>query len=729
MTDISTKTRTHAFKKRVLLLSGAAACLLAGATGALAQDQTSGLTTTKEKDSDGRTVVVVKARHFVPQAAMSANKTDISLIKTPQSVSVITRDQIDLLAFSDLQQAVRYTSGAFGENYGPDLRYDFITVRGFTPKQYVDGLAAPVTTTIFSTGLDLYAFDSVSILKGPASTLYGNVPPGGIYNETSRRASSTFGGELSAQAGSYDYDEVRGTVTGALTDNIAARFTGLYLDRDAERLGVKAKRTLLAPTATWTIDAETKLTGLAYYQHDEVDGDTNGFLPVYGTLLPNPNGQISTRTNLGEPDYNKYKRSQWGIGYDFTHAFASNIFFESNTKWTGYKEDSTDIYGGGGVDTTDYRTVYRYSFPYMENVNSFATDNRFDGTFATGAITQKVLVGVDYRDVKNFAQYGFASAPSIDLYDPVYSPASAFTTPPWLPYNNERLQQTGVYVQDQLNYQKLYVTLGGRYDTDKINDDNAGTQTSEDKFTYRVGANYVFDNGLAPYASYSTSFEPVIGTDSATGATYKPSEGTQTEAGLKYDGRTLGDGVHLFASAAVFDIQQKNVVTEGSSILPVYGTQAGEVEAKGFETEFVTRLNDQLSINGSYTYTDAKVTKDPNNPLDVGAALPTTPKNKVSLFADYTLKSGMAAGWGFGFGARYTSTSAGSLPGPYNTVVYWGQAATLFDAIIHYDTPTWRFAINGSNIFDKKYVARCASASGCTYGAGENVIATLTRKF
>lgn len=715
--------------KRLWLLAGTALCLLGGAHAALAQDQTSGLTTTKEKDADGRTVIVIKAKHFVPQAAMSANKTDISLIKTPQSVSVITRDQIDLLGVTDLQQAVRYTAGAFGENYGPDLRYDFVTVRGFTPKQYVDGLAAPVTTTIYSTGLDLYAFDSVSVLKGPASTLYGNVPPGGIYNETSRRASPVFGGELAAKLGSYGYKEIEGTVTGKIADNVSARLTALDLDRDAEREGVKAKRTLLAPTATWTINDTNKLTGLAYYQHDEVDGDTNGFLPVYGTLLPNPNGQISEATNLGEPDYNKYKRNQWGIGYDYVHTFNNSLFFESNTKVTDYKENSTEIYGGGGVSTTDYRTVSRYNFPYMENVSSFTTDNRLDGTFTSGAVTQKVLAGIDYRNVKNFAQYGFAGATTIDLYNPVYSPATSITTPGWFPYNNERLQQTGAYVQDQISYRKLFVTLGGRYDSDKVSDLNANTQTTEKKFTYRVGANYVTDSGLAPYASYSTSFEPVLGTDSVTGKAFKPSEGTQTEAGIKYDGRTLGDGVRLFASAAVFDIKQKNVVSTSPSTTPVFGTQAGEVEAKGFETEVVARVNEQLSINGSYTYTDAKVTKDPTNPLDVGAPLPTTPKTKVSLYADYTLKSGVAAGWGFGLGARYNSSSAGALPGPYSGTIYYGQAATLFDAMIHYDTPTWRFAINGSNILDKKYVARCASASGCTYGAGEDVIATLTRKF
>ncbi len=228
---------------------------------------------------------MVAARRYVPVGAQTANKADIPLIQTPQSISVITRDQIDLLNFIDGQQAVRYTSGVQGENYGPDLRFDFVSVRGFTPKQYIDGLAAPITTTIYSVGLDLYAFDSMDILKGPASVLYGSAPPGGIYNQTSRRASSAFGGELAAQYGTTDYKQVAGTITGAISDNASARITGLYRDREADRDGVTSKRALAAPTVTFKLGDSTTLTGLSYYQHDQVDGDTNGFLPAAGTLL------------------------------------------------------------------------------------------------------------------------------------------------------------------------------------------------------------------------------------------------------------------------------------------------------------------------------------------------------------------------------------------------------------------------------------------------------------
>jgi iron complex outermembrane receptor protein len=152
------------------------------------------------------------------------------------------------------------------------------------------------------------------------------------------------------------------------------------------------------------------------------------------------------------------------------------------------------------------------------------------------------------------------------------------------------------------------------------------------------------------------------------------------------------------------------------------------VEVKGGELEFVARLHDQLSLNGSYSYNQSQVLAS-STPEEVGAPLPTTPKNKVSLFADYTWQRGSLAGFGVGFGGRYNSTSAGSLPGPFNPVVYYGQSATLFDAILHYDAPAWHIAVNGSNIFDKIYTTRCASAAGCTYGAGRQIIGTVTWKF
>jgi iron complex outermembrane recepter protein len=238
----------------------------------------------------------------------------------------------------------------------------------------------------------------------------------------------------------------------------------------------------------------------------------------------------------------------------------------------------------------------------------------------------------------------------------------------------------------------------------------------------------VMDNGVAPYISYATSFEPVLGKDAVTGADFKPSAGKQIEAGIKFDARGLGEGVKLFATAAVFKIKQSNVVATLPAITPVFGTQTGEVEVKGAELEFVARFHDRLSINGSYSHNQSEVVNS-GTAAEIGSPLPTTPKNKLSLFVDYTIQAGRFGGLGFGLGGRYNSESAGALPGPFNPVVYFGESVTLVDGIVHYDTPDWRLAINASNLLNKEYVARCAGPAGCTYGAGRQVIGTVSRKF
>lgn len=687
--------------------------------------------------------IIVTAPNYVPSGSISANKTNIPLIETPQSVTVITRDQIDLLNFIDAQQAVRYTSGVFGESYGPDLRFDFVTVRGFTPKQYIDGLASPISTSIYSVGVDLYAFESLDILKGPASVLYGNAPPGGIYNQVSRRPSRDFGGEIGGKYGEDDYKQLNMTFTGPVSDAISARFTALVRDRGAERDFVDGERILVAPTVTFRLGSSTSLTGLAYYQWDKVRGDTNGFLPVFGTLLDNPNGRVRRDINLGEPSLNVFRRSQYGIGYDLTHDLSDAVTFHSNLKFSRYREDTPNqVYGGGGLldadfDGTpdDFRTVSRFNFTYREKVRSFAADNRIDATLDTGALQHKILLGLDYRNVFNLAEFGFGPAPSIDLYNPVYVPervvVPAYNTSfgfPVAPFNHQRLRQTGVYAQDQLQIGNFYLTLGGRYDWVNIRNLQTDDTTKQDDFTYRIGANYIFENGIAPYIGYATSFEPVLGVDTVTGEDFRPSSGRQIEGGIKFDGRNLPPDIRVFATAALFQIKQTNVVSTTASVVPVGGTQTGEVEVWGGEIEFVARIRDQISLNGSYSYNESEVIES-SVPVEIGSPLPTTPKHKLSFFANYSFQRGTLAGLGVGFGGRYTSRSAGSLPGPFNPVVYFGESATLFDAIVSYDTPEWRFAVNGSNIFDKRYVARCASASGCTFGAGRQIVGTMTKKF
>jgi iron complex outermembrane receptor protein len=746
----------QATRLRAALLAGAVTIMTAAIPAQAQETEAPPASTSVETTRstvDGQDMIIVTAPRYVPSGSITANKINIPLIETPQSVSVITRDQIDLLNFIDAQQAVRYTAGVFGENYGPDPRFDFITVRGFTPKQYIDGLAVPATTTIAATGVDLYAFESLDILKGPSSVLYGAAPPGGILNEESRRASGTFDGEIRAKYGTHRFAELATTMTGPVSDNLDARATILYRDTHGEIDFQRIKRLYAAPTATLKLGSSTKLTGLLYYQYDNNMGGNGGFLPAYGTLLPSPTGlKIKRSNNLDDPTV-EYTRRQMGIGYDFEHDFSDDIEFRSNTKWSHYREETPiGLYSGGGfINTTDatlpsyYRTLQQYNFSYAERVSSFATDNRINLKFDTGSIRQKLLVGIDYRNLRNLAAYNFVFAGLLDAFDPVYDPN--FQQDIGFPtrYNQQHIKQTGVYAQDQIKLGNLSILIGGRYDWVNaksatavfapVTDNPAFTTQKQHKFTYRAGATYVTDSGLAPYVSYATSFEPILGTDVVTSRPFDPTSTKQWEGGVKYDARGLSDDIKLFATAAVFDIKQNNFVSaQVGQGRATFSTQGGNIEVYGAEFELVARIREQLSFNASYSYNHSEVKSSANAPDDVGFPLPTTPKHKASAFVDYTFQAGALGGLGFGAGARYNSKSAGGLPSTTFPQLVSGEpiftgAATLFDAIIHYDLPGWRFAVNGSNIFDKAYVARCAGLYGCVYGAGRQVIGTVTKKF
>ena len=487
--------------------------------------------------------------------------------------------------------------------------------------------------------------------------------------------------------------------------------------------------------------SKTRLTGLFYYQHDHNLGGNGGFLPLYGTLKPSPTGlHISRSTNLDSPR-TEFDRNQWAGGYDFDHRFGNGFAFHSNTKWSHYNEKTPiGLYSGGGfINTTDptlpsyYRTLQQYNFTYAEEVNSFATDNRFDAKVHTGSVSHNIIAGIDYRNVRNNAAYAFIFGGQIDAFDPVYD--SAFATRPGFPnaYNDQKLKQTGLYAQDQMGIGQLFITLSGRQDWVKVN--SFGTGQDEKKFTYRAGANYVSSSGIAPYISYATSFEPVLGQDSVTHEAFKPTSAHQIEGGVKYDARGLPDNIKMFATAALFSIKETNFVVPQVGPTPIGGTQAGEVKINGLELELVSQFNQQLSINASYSYNHSEVTKQsPAFAADIGAQLPVTPKHKLSLFADYTIAHGMLAGLGGGAGVRYNSSSPGTLPsgtfpgvGFAPTVVT--GSATLFDAMLHYDQPRFRVALNVSNLFDKDYVARCTGLYGCVYGAGREAVLTLTGKF
>jgi iron complex outermembrane receptor protein len=294
------------------------------------------------------------------------------------------------------------------------------------------------------------------------------------------------------------------------------------------------------------------------------------------------------------------------------------------------------------------------------------------------------------------------------------------------PYQQNKQKQTGLYIQDQAEWNKFVLTLGGRYDwlkqSTRAYQANNYTERSDEEFTGRAGLNYLFDNGVSPYISYSESFEPNSGAD-FYGNTFKPSKGRQYEAGVKY----VPKDMPVVITGAVYQLTKtNNLMSDPDTSHGFASVQGGEIRSRGVELEAKAAVNANINVTASYTYTDAEYTKD--STLE-GKTPESVPKHMASLWGDYTFNEGVLTGLTFGTGGRLLGKSYGD---PANTFEV-GSAAIL-DAVVKYDLG--RFGMNGSsvavnvnNLLDREYVASCFQTYGCFWGAERQVVATATFRF
>jgi len=357
-------------------------------------------------------------------------------------------------------------------------------------------------------------------------------------------------------------------------------------------------------------------------------------------------------------------------------------------------------------------------------------DTQLQSKFATGDVDHTLLTGVDFMRMRNDIDSWFGydnSVPLLDLYNPVSSDFDFGTkdltnSGPYQVLNKQK--QTGVYAQDQAQWDKVLVTLGGRYDWAKQETltRTTGIQTTRDdkQFTWRGGVNYLFDNGVTPYFSYSESFEPAS-TTGQNGKIFAPSKGKQYEAGVKY----VPKDRPIVLTGAVYQLTKTNNLM-GDPAGSFYSVEGGEIRARGVELEAKAALSASINVVGSYTYTDAEYTTDTNYKGNTPAQVP---KHMASLWGDYTIFDGALSGLTLGTGARFTGSSQGDPANSFKVGSY-----TLVDALVRYDLA--RVGLAGSNValhvnnlFDREYVASCFNTYGCFWGAERQVVATATFRF
>ena len=312
----------------------------------------------------------------------------------------------------------------------------------------------------------------------------------------------------------------------------------------------------------------------------------------------------------------------------------------------------------------------------------------------------------------------YGGATPLNLLNPVYTPTARFNG---APYQDATLtqKQAGVYLQDQIKLDRFTLVLSGRNDWVATTNDNhigAGQSREDSKFSGRAGLIYNFDFGLAPYVSYATSYNPVIGLNS--GQLLLPETGQQSEVGFKFQ----PNGFNGHFGVAWFDLKRQNALTTDPNnvLLP---TQTGEVTSRGFEFEAVANPLPGLKLIGAFTTYDLFVSKD-LNPALIGKVPTDTPRQLTSGWFDYTFQEGPLTGFGFGGGVRYIGSSfadqANLLPVP---------SVVLGDATVHYEWKNWRAALNVINVADTIYVANCSSANACFYGDRRRATASLSYKW
>ncbi|MBH3410936.1 TonB-dependent siderophore receptor [Pseudomonas putida] len=672
---------------------------------------------------------------YLAKRTAAGTKTDTALVEVPRSISVATRQQMSDRAVHSLDDAVKYMPGIVSASFGSDTRYDWMRVRGFEPTQFLDGLPLP-RGVYANPKAETWNLDRLALLRGPASSLYGQTPPGGLLDMVSRRPQAESAHEIEVQYGSDNHRQINFASTGKIDDE--GRFlygvSGVIRDGGTQIDHIDDKRYNIAPSLTWNIDDDTTLTLLTQFTRDDT-GTTSQFRPIQGTKIDMPFGKISHHKNLGDPNYEFYDRTYYALGYAFEHRINEVWQFRQNLRYTksdlAFQAITVNSYSPQfGMVVDNEGNVGRSTTNVDEDISQFAVDNNFEGNFNTGDISHTLLIGLDHQRTNNNFLTIYGSAPSINVNNPVYG--LPITRPDrseaYYDYD-QKTRQTGIYIQDQMALGNWRLTLGGREDwvhtsTKFFNKGDATNTQRDSNFSGNAAISYVFDSGFVPYLSYAESFQPASKADVNPSSSFKPTEGKQWELGIKYQ----PPGSNTLLSAAVYDLTQKNVLVTNNDGNTTVTSQTGEVKVHGLELEAVSDVTENLKLTAAYTLAKSEVQDGDFK----GNRLQLMPNQQASLWADYTWHSGVLDGFGIGGGARYTGNTYGDQA---NTYLGKANAYTVFDASVHYDLGRLStslkgasVAVNATNLFNKDYISTCDSFY-CYYGDERSVVASASYKF
>lgn len=691
--------------------------------GLMAQETKKGKTEektekTEEKDGVLKETVHVKGESlengYEAKNASSGTKTDVPIAETPASVQVVPNQTIKDQGALGLEDVYKNVSGVVESGNTLNAQSEILPViRGFeSPHLFLNGMRG----TLFGS-VDLFNVERIEVLKGPASILYGAAEPGGILNIITKRPLDYYQNEITAEFGSYEHYRFTLDSTGPLTDDkdLLYRLNMAYTDSGSFRDVMELDRFSIAPALTWVIAPTTEFTLEASYNRERSPYDAGVPLGFNGEKL------VPIDTFFGDPDLNGRVLEDFVISGELRHEFNKNIAIRSRLQYHRANPLNEAIRHRGVRGTTGAEQL-RLRYQNEERVDEelqWVTDLTAD--FKTGSVKHKAILGLDLRrEESEFDRFRQNLANILISNDPNYN----FDPPSNNHPADDQLTELhwgALYFSDHMSLMedRLKILLGARYDYFEQDALHNGRSQEDGELTFRIGALYQLTDWLAPYMSYTESFNPPnTGEVDVNGNLLDPETARQYELGIKmnfFDER-------LQTTIAFYDLEKQKVPDYDTALMAYL--PGVDQRSRGIEVDVLGKITENFSIIANYAYTDTELIKNESDPNEEKDRLGGVPLHSGRLWFTYDFSKGTKLeGFGAGFGLRYVGDRHASFD------------TTELDAFITADAAVWyrtvlsngnklKIQLNIENLFDREYYSR-ASAQDIVH-PGSPIAAKLT---
>ncbi|MBV6469163.1 MAG: Vitamin B12 transporter BtuB [Nitrospirae bacterium] len=689
----------------------------------------------------------VEDRGYSVDESSTATRIPAPIHDTPRSVEVVTRQVLDDQKVIRFSEALRNVSGVSQSSTQGGQGGTFM-IRGFASELNVFKNGFRDDSTFSSrTQRDIINIESVEVVKGPPSYLYGRSDPGGVINQVTKAPLKNRYYSAEMIVGSYGLYRPQIDIGGPLNESktLTYRFNGMYESAESYRDGVKSQRIFLAPTFGWEMSSRTTLRFEGEYLFDRSPID-RGLIAFGNGVAPIPISRF-----LGDP--NRKMEVQQGkatitLWHEINDMFRWRTAFRAAAARSRYSSLESNFLVGAESD--GILNLARYEIP--TTVQSHYLQNELHGNFFTGSIKHKTIIGIELGRENSSATAsgdfgGDTTTPGAFSYINIFNPNDRLFLNPTLTKFSDASQQNnilGAYVGDQVDLlDNLHMHFGGRFDLfdqtitnrpDGLTPTGSENTKTDTAFSPSVGIAYQPWKPITLYANYTESFAPQsAGSRSISGNLFDPERGKSYEGGVKYE----AFGGKLRSTVAVFDIKKKNVLTADPLNGFFFSVATGEQRSKGAEFDISGQILPGWDIIANYAYIDTRVTKDLL--FAEGSRAPNSALHQGSLWTTYFFQEGVVKGFGAGIGMYAQGKRNGifQCQDPANCQAPFELAGYVrMDAALYYrkqevfNKTNLLAAINFTNLLDHRYFSGAQNFREIVYtGAPFTAVGSLRFEF